>query len=631
MSFRRAFEAAVSWCLPEELRQADADTFRRAKLCATYNLTVPLWGPGFVVLLWLMGQHAIALAIAAGLSLTVVPLVLLRTTGSLTLAANTMSGGCALGLVICAWLEGGLRSPGIMWFPLAPMLAILIGGRRVGVFWATVMVVALLAFYFAERLGVTPPTLLLSGDAHTQLLRLALAIGAVVLFVFLAGMFESLKAHALHSLESTNAALTRAVEEAEAATRAKSDFLATMSHEIRTPLHGVFGMTDIALDTDDQAEARECLQRARACAETLLTIINDILDFSRIDSGKLALEAASFDPRDVLDGVLDTLAVAVGQRGLDLVGCVAADVPARVIGDPSRFRQILTNLAGNAVKFTEHGSVVIALAAHGVAPQAAQAEVAPAFVDGAPATPPVAEAAATPHMRLTGLVRDTGIGISDEQRTRIFGAFAQADTSTTRRYGGTGLGLAITQRLVELMDGSIDVESTPGEGTTFRFEVRLGISAPPPLPPATLPPGTRVLLLGSHEATRRHLLHLLRYAGCDAHTVDAGGLATAGPAAPDLPACDLIIVDLALPDLESLSLVRQLAATGTSGVPVVALLAVGRNAIGRLATRTFDAVVSKPIKAGPLLTTLAAVLGRRQPRGAVVASDAADPESDLQA
>ncbi len=573
------------------MRDADADTIRRAKLCVSYTITVPLWGPGFVWLLWQIDQREIASIIGGGMPLAILPLVALRTTGSLPLAGSAMAAVAALLMVTTAWLEGGLAAPGVMWFPVVPMLALLVGGRRIGVVWATIMIAVLITFYVVERAGVPVPVFLGASHPHLAFLRLALSVGAVILFLSLAALFESLKAQALNSLETANEALGLALEQAKAATRAKTDFLATMSHEIRTPLHGVFGMTEIARESDNREETRECIDRARACAETLLSIINDVLDFSRIDAGKLTLERTKFDPRDVVDGVLDTLAVDAHHKGLDLVGCVAPDVPTTLEGDPGRMRQILTNLAGNAVKFTEEGSVVIALQA--AAPDA------------------------NGTVNLEGVVRDTGIGISREAQASIFDVFTQADSSTTRRFGGTGLGLAITQRLVSLMNGSVTVESAPGAGTTFRFSVELAASTSESRADPNLRAVPTALIAGA-GAIGAHVLHMLRDSGAQPTAL---GLDDPLPMAPP----PITIVDLPSTEAERHALLARLAAwPGRTQTAIVALTPIGRDVHTRAATEQFEAIVSKPLKARALLATLAALPTRPLPAVSAASDSLAD-------
>ena len=242
------------------------------------------------------------------------------------------------------------------------------------------------------------------------------------------------------------AELLKAKEAAEAASRAKSEFLANMSHEIRTPMNGILGMLDVALDMELSDELRDYLDTARVSANTLLVILNDILDFSKIEAGRMELEQTPLSVAEIVKEAAAVLAVVARNRGIDLNYDVAAGVPLVLLGDPTRLRQVLTNLINNAIKFTEHGSVGV----HAAVERMDNEEAVLRFS-----------------------IADTGIGMSEAQRMVIFEAFRQADGSTTRRYGGTGLGLSICQRLVDLMGGKLWVESEPGQGSTFFFNVRL--------------------------------------------------------------------------------------------------------------------------------------------------------------
>jgi two-component system, sensor histidine kinase and response regulator len=423
-------------------------------------------------------------------------------------------------------------------------------------------------------------------DPHSEIGQLAEAFNAMADAVAARHQAQQRAEERLRELNGTlEDRVEQRTRELANANRAKSQFLANMSHEIRTPMNGIIGMMELLLQTGLGAKQKRYLETARRSADTLLGIINGILDLSKIEAGKLELDSYEFNLRELVEDVTDLYSEVAARKGLELACFLHSNVPTALIGDPGRLRQIITNLIGNAIKFTERGEVVVTLSL-------LEADAEAAFVQFE--------------------VRDTGIGISPQDQTRIFGAFSQADGSSRRRYGGTGLGLSIAKELSEMMGGSISVTSKPGEGSVFRFSARFGQQRGGLTRVGNagrLRRGLRVLVVDDNKTNREILQGHLANEGVRATTAACGAEAIefAQRAAAQGKPFAIALIDMDMPDMNGLELARALKTDpAVAAVQLVMLTSLGQDI--SMASDYLARRLTKPVRRSELLDCLGALM-----------------------
>ena len=505
------------------------------------------------------------------------------------MSSNLVVGNLLALLAELACVSGGIDAPSLTWLPIVPMIAVITCGSISGMVWGLLSCMVALTFFLIQQAGYSFRMEIEPLDR--TLLAVSSICGISMCSLAMTWLFKLGESNIRRDLEEARQA-------ADQANRAKSAFLANMSHEIRTPMNAIMGMNELVLGTPLNREQREYLSVAHESCESLLALINDILDFSKIDAGKVTLNREPFDVQELISSTIKAFGLRAHQQRLELIQQIDADAPRWIVGDSMRLRQVLVNLIGNALKFTEQGEVAIELRCCERSPD---------------------------EVILSFGVRDTGIGVPKEKQKVIFEMFEQADNSVTRRFGGTGLGLAICSRLVELMGGELSIESEVGKGSTFSFQAPFALAEGPAEElencgtRLTTLRGRHVLIVDDNATNRRLLQETITQWGVRASAADSArqGLAMLRAAFANQEPFDMVITDEQMPDIDGFMLTQLIKDEPCFGSVVVMMLTSSGNPddaarCERVGIRSY---LLKPVKRSELLAAVLAALRPEQRAG----------------